>query len=122
MSDNYEVFIYKNHVEVCYQTNFYSYYFKKDEKNYVLEKEKEIYIFNKYNVVIFNATYYSFNHLKTQEFKMKDEKIELLCKMQKTNNYFILFKFDMVKNDISIKKLSKGQIKYDNYSLPFLFF
>ncbi|MBE7074730.1 MAG: hypothetical protein E7376_01965 [Clostridiales bacterium] len=122
LTPNSEIYIYNNFLTINYKTKFYSYYFFGNKNNYAVENYNNIYIFNKNNMIIFNIDYFSFNLLKCIEFKTEKDFFNILCPIQNNNNYYLYFNIDLINNKIETKKYCKGEISYNNYTLPFLFF
>lgn len=117
-----EVYVYENHIDICYNSKFYSYYYKSFKDNYVFEKDDIIYIFNDINLLQFNLKNNSFNLLKIKKLAKNGEIFEILCEIPYNNVYFLLFLFNFNNNNLQIKTYKKGDLKLDNYSLPFVLF
>lgn len=117
-----EVYVYENCVDICYNSKFYSYYYKSFKDNYVFEKNDILYIFNENNLLEFNLKNNSFNSLKIKNIAKNGEIFEILCEIPYNNIYFLLFQFNFNNNNLQIKTYKKGNLKADKYLLPFVLF
>lgn len=120
-TSNCEIFIYENHVEVCYNSRFYSYYYLNSKENYVLEIDDVLYVFNELNELEFDLKNKSFFLKKCKKMAKNDEKTEILCEIPYNNAFFILLSFDK-KNKITKKVFKKGSLKTCDTTLPLTLF
>lgn len=98
-----------------------SYCFNTTNKNYAIEINDELYIFNEFNLIKININTFISTTLITKKLEVNSNKYEVLCKIPQNDTYYILFSIDINKNKISIKKL-KNNNDVNNNSLPYLIF
>lgn len=117
-----EIDIFCDHVEICYKTKYYSYYFECSNDNYAIEDNNSVYIFNNNKLLKFDLNNCSFTYLNCKQFSKKGDTIEILCQTQFNNTYFLLYSFNLTKNNVYIKRYKKGEIEISSYNLPFIVF
>lgn len=121
-SPSCEIFAYKNHIDICYCSKIYSYYFCNDGTSVAIEQDDHLYVFNKKNVLEFDLKNKSFFLKKCKKYEKMNENVEILCEIPYTNAYFTLYNFNLNSKAVIKKNYKKGEIKIEKYSLPFMFF
>ena len=99
-----EVYVYEETVRIIFKNKCYSYFFNYSNDTSIIEFEEKLYIFNNKNLIIFDLQKLTFNYLKTEKYLKKDEKLEILCKIPRNFNYFVLFSFSLKNNKVTSKK------------------
>jgi len=119
ITNNCEINIFQNHISVIYKTNIYCYYYEYYENNFVYEIENKLYVFNNNYFLVFDFIYKVFSHFYIE--KINNNKNQIICRLPKNLNYFILFSFNLKTNKVTTKKLKKAEDNF-SYLLPFKLF
>lgn len=120
-TNSFNIKIYSSSILIINKQICLSYYFKSSKNNYAFEIGEKLYIFNEFNLIQINTKSYISTMLITKKLETNSNNLEILCKIPKSNKYFVLFTFDLNDNTISIKKLMNNAT-IDNISLPYLVF
>ena len=91
-TQNCEITLFENSIMLTHNQKFYTYAFNIDVKNYAIELNNILYIFNNVNLLKIDLSSYVSTHLTTEKLEITENNYEILCKIPKNNIYFLLIK------------------------------